>query len=79
MPCNTLKSSFCKELLRKTIVKNRGVFTFRFSDVFRGYRKATPGCNGLIKPNMKFVFNNLQTKTVYKIVACKNKTTWNKT
>ena len=22
--------------------------TFRFSDVFRGYRKATPGCNGLI-------------------------------
>ena len=21
--------------------------TFRFSDVFRGYRKATPGCNGL--------------------------------
>ena len=23
--------------------------TFRFSDVFRGYRKATPGYNGLIK------------------------------
>ena len=23
--------------------------TFRFSDVFRGYRKATPGCNGLIR------------------------------
>ena len=22
--------------------------TFMFSDVFRGYRKATPGCNGLI-------------------------------
>ena len=22
--------------------------TFRFPDVFRGYRKATPGCNGLI-------------------------------
>ena len=21
--------------------------TFRFSDVFRGYRKATPVCNGL--------------------------------
>ena len=21
--------------------------TFRFSDIFRGYRKATPGCNGL--------------------------------
>ena len=21
--------------------------TFRFYDVFRGYRKATPGCNGL--------------------------------
>ena len=21
--------------------------TFRFSDVFRGYRQATPGCNGL--------------------------------
>ena len=23
--------------------------TFRFYDVFRGYRKATPGCNGLVK------------------------------
>ena len=23
--------------------------TFRFSSVFRGYRKATPGCNGLKK------------------------------
>ena len=23
--------------------------TFRFSDVFRGYRKAAPGCNGLSK------------------------------
>ena len=23
--------------------------TFTFSDIFRGYRKATPGCNGLIK------------------------------
>ena len=21
--------------------------TFRFSDVFRGYKKATPGCNGI--------------------------------
>ena len=24
-------------------------WTFRFSDVFRGYGKATPGCNGLMK------------------------------
>ena len=23
--------------------------TFMFSDVLRGYRKATPGCNGLTK------------------------------
>ena len=26
--------------------------TFRFSDVFRGYRKVTPGCNGLSKSNI---------------------------
>ena len=24
-------------------------YTLRFSDVFRGYKKATPGCNGLIQ------------------------------
>ena len=29
--------------------------TFRFSDVFRGYRKATPSCNGLIR---RLVFND---------------------
>ena len=28
--------------------------TFRFSDVFRGYRKATPGCDGLSKLKDKF-------------------------
>ena len=27
--------------------------TFRFSDVFRGYRKATPGCNGLRKKTVQ--------------------------
>ena len=26
------------------------MITFRYSDVFRGYRKATPGCNGLTPP-----------------------------
>ena len=35
--------------------------TFRFSDVFRRYRKATPGCNGLMQsvrfktPNFAFI------------------------
>ena len=41
--------------------------TFRFSDVFRGYRKTTPVCNGL-KPskNQKFseVFTMFRTKSV---------------
>ena len=30
--------------------------TFRFSDVFRGYRKATPGCNGLSETYMKLIW-----------------------
>ena len=29
--------------------------TFRFSDVFRGYRKATLGCNGLIFVRQKYL------------------------
>ena len=35
--------------------------TFRFSDVFRGYRKATPGCNGLKykdHPSIKLIRKN---------------------
>ena len=36
---------------------------FRFSDVFRGYRKTTPGCNGLrclvgVKANMTWTTKN---------------------
>ena len=34
---------------------------FRFSDVFSGYRKATPGCNGLKpKAHFKFTFGKFQ-------------------
>ena len=32
--------------------------TFRFSDVFRGYRKATPGCNRLIITGLKALFTS---------------------
>ena len=34
--------------------------TFRFPDVFRGYRKATPGCNGLNKPGLQVILNLFQ-------------------
>ena len=50
--------------------------TFRFSDVFRGYRKATPGCNGLtenhacvlaIMQSRKTFFNLLDGTGVYDV------------
>ena len=44
--------------------------TFRFSDVFRWYRKATPGCNGLIKNknNSQIVrFNQIKIEEVKKL------------
>ena len=39
----------------------------RFSDVFRGYRKETPGCNGLIKVNVIGYFYRIK---VIKSIQC---------
>ena len=39
--------------------------TFRFSDVFRGYRKATPGCNGLKPFVADFTFITLLLSQIY--------------
>ena len=37
--------------------------TFRFSDVFRGYRKATTGCNGLNKKKVGiFCYKKIDSK-----------------
>ena len=38
---------YCQGLLPYTIWKHQKTLRFRFSDVFKGYRKATLGCNGL--------------------------------
>ena len=34
--------------------------TYSFSDFFRGYRKATPGCNGLSHFTLKNLVNKMQ-------------------
>ena len=38
--------------------------TFRFSDVFKWYGKATPGCNGLIKYNSMYYIFELGVSTL---------------
>ena len=42
--------------------------TFRFSDVFRGYRKATPGCNGLKRLSWANPLTLLHHLYIYKSV-----------
>ena len=44
---NSQLTYYSPMLLFSTPLKHQK--TFRFSDVFRGYRKASPGCNGLQK------------------------------
>ena len=39
--------------------------TFRFSDVFRGYKKATLGCNGLL--SLQYLFSNQNYSFMYKL------------
>ena len=41
--------------------------TFRFSDIFRGYRKATPGCNGLNSLRCSIYFSS---GDIYKWHVC---------
>ena len=36
--------------------------TFRFSDIFRGYKNTTPSCNGLIA-TIQFIKNNIEVYT----------------
>ena len=50
----TYFTQYSSELLFYTPSKHQK--TFRFSDVFRGYRKATPGCNGLFRDSTSYYF-----------------------
>ena len=44
-----------------------GVAFLRFSDIFRGYRKATPGCNGLIPIWETFLYAKNCNYNFYKL------------